>query len=90
MMDWLIWSCEEVQVSEQRDGRRTRATNLGEESVEAVDLLPFLQEGVVLSDSAKSELVHEVDLVRLVHPLVLRIDPSRQLSPPFSHQMNAP
>lgn len=60
-----------------RSGRQQNGegTDLGEESVEAVDLLPFLQEGVVLSDSAKGELVHEVDLVRLVHPLVLQTTP---------------
>lgn len=36
-----------------------------------MDLLTFLDERVVLSDSSKSELVHEVDLVGLDHVLVL-------------------
>lgn len=38
-----------------------------------MDLLSLLQEGVVLSDSSEGELVHEVDLVGLVHPLVLEV-----------------
>lgn len=45
--------------------------DLGEEGVEAVDFLAFLEESVVLGDAAKSEFVHEVNLVRFVHPLVL-------------------
>lgn len=36
-----------------------------------MDLLTLLEEGVVLCDTAKGELVHKVDLVRLAHPLVL-------------------
>ncbi len=34
---------------------------LGEEGVEAVDLLPFLDVGVKLGDSPKGELLHQVD-----------------------------
>jgi hypothetical protein len=37
-----------------------------------VDLLALLEEGVVLGDTTKGELIHEVDLVRLAHPLVLQ------------------
>lgn len=42
---------------------------LGEERVEAVDLLPLLHEGVVLRDALEGQLVHQVDLVRVSHVL---------------------
>ena len=42
---------------------------LGEERVEAVDLLPLLHEGVVLGDSLQGQFVHQVDLVRISHVL---------------------
>lgn len=44
---------------------------LGEEGVEAVDLLPLLDEGVVLRDTAQGQLLHQVDLVRVVDEAVL-------------------
>ena len=40
-----------------------------EESVEAVDLLSFLDKCVVLGDALQGELVHQVDLVRLLQVL---------------------
>src|ERR1700712_5112830 len=43
---------------------------LGEERVETVDLLFLLNKSVVLSNTAKSELVHEVDFIRIGHVLV--------------------
>lgn len=46
-------------------------THFREESVEAVNLLAFLEESVVLGNTAKGEFVHQVDLVRFAHPLVL-------------------
>ena len=42
---------------------------LGEERVEAVDLLPLLHEGVVLGDALEGELIHQVDLVGVAHVL---------------------
>jgi hypothetical protein len=45
---------------------------LGEEGVQAVDLLAFLDKGVVLGHTAESKLVHQVNLVRLDQVLVLR------------------
>lgn len=38
-----------------------------------MDLLSFLDEGVVLGDSSEGELLHEVDLVRLDHVLLLEV-----------------
>lgn len=43
---------------------------LVEEGVEAVDLLAFFDEGVELGDTLEGELVHEVDLVGVLHVLV--------------------
>lgn len=42
----------------------------GEERVQTVNLLLLLDKGVVLRDTAKSELVHEVDFVRAGHVAV--------------------
>ena len=44
---------------------------LGEQGVKAVDFLAFLHKGIVLGDTAESELVHQVDLVGLDHVLIL-------------------
>ena len=44
---------------------------LVEESVQAVHLLLLLNKGIVLCDTAESQFVHEIDLVRGVHMLVL-------------------
>ena len=45
----------------------------GEERVQAVNLLLLLNECVVLSDTAEGQLVHQVDLVRVVHVLVHKL-----------------
>lgn len=44
---------------------------LVEECVQAVDLLLLFDKSIVLRDTAKCQLVHEVDFVRGVHVLVL-------------------
>lgn len=44
----------------------------GEESVEAVDLLPLGDVGVVLSYALQSELLHQVDLVGFLEVLGLQ------------------
>lgn len=38
----------------------------GEQSVEAVDLLPFTDISVVLSNALQSQLLHQVDLIGLL------------------------
>ena len=43
---------------------------LREESVQAVDLLLLLDIRIVLSDTLKSELLHQIDLIRVVHVLL--------------------
>lgn len=43
---------------------------LGEEGVEAVDLLPLLDVGVELGDAAEGQLLHEVDRVRAGNELL--------------------
>jgi len=43
---------------------------LGEQCVEAVDLLLLLDKGVVLSDTPQSELIHQVDLIWVGHVLI--------------------
>ena len=45
-------------------------SHLGEESVQAVDFLLLLHVGVVLGDTLERELLHQVDLVRVVHVLL--------------------
>lgn len=47
-------------------------THLGEESVEAVNLLPFFDVGVILGDTLEGEFFHQVDFVWLHHVSVLR------------------
>lgn len=44
---------------------------LGEEGIEAVDFLAFLDEGIVLGNTTKRQFVHQVDLVGLDHMLIL-------------------
>jgi hypothetical protein len=52
---------------------------LGEEGVEAVYFLLFLNKGVVLGNTAQSEFVHQVDDVCIGHELVLeRLDGHRE------------
>jgi hypothetical protein len=46
---------------------------LVEQSVQAVNFLFLLNKGIVLRDTAKSQFVHQVDLVRRVHVLVLYV-----------------
>ena len=46
---------------------------LGEEGVEAVDLLLLLDVGVVLSNTTEGELVHQVDLIRADHVLIREV-----------------
>lgn len=46
---------------------------LGEESVQAVDLLLLLHKGIVLSDTAKGEFVHKVDFVRGDHVFIREV-----------------
>lgn len=54
---------------------------LGEEGVEAMDFLLLFQEGVILRHSSESELVHKIDFVRLLHPLVFEVlDDDRESS----------
>lgn len=43
----------------------------GEESIETVDFLFLFYEAVVLRYTSKSELVHQVDLVRISHMFIL-------------------
>lgn len=44
---------------------------LGKECVEAMDFLTLLDEAVVLRNASKSELVHEINFVRVVHMFIL-------------------
>ena len=43
----------------------------GEEGIEAVDFLFLFYKAVVLRYTSKSELVHQVDLVRIGHMFIL-------------------
>lgn len=43
----------------------------GEESIEAVDFLFLFYEAVVLRYASKSELVHQVDFIRIMHMFIL-------------------
>lgn len=45
---------------------------LGEESIEAVDFLFLFYKAIVLRYTSKSELVHQVDFVRISHMFILR------------------
>ncbi len=45
----------------------------GEQSIEAVDFLFLFYEAVVLCYTSKSELVHQIDFVRISHMFILRI-----------------
>lgn len=46
---------------------------LGEEGVQAVDLLLLFDKGVVLGDAAQGEFVHEVDFVGARHVFVGKV-----------------
>ena len=74
IIDWLIWKKNKTGGLKTNlfFTQRTSLTNLqfGEECVETVDLLPLLNESIVLGDSLECELVHEVDLVRRAHVLL--------------------
>lgn len=50
--------------------QRKEVTNLGEQSVQAVHFLLLLDVGVVLGYALEGELLHQVDLVRVVHVLL--------------------
>lgn len=45
----------------------------GKESVEAVHFFSLFHEAVILRDSSKRELIHEIDFVRIIHVFVLKI-----------------
>lgn len=47
-------------------------SHLGEECVEAVDLLSLVHEGVVLRDAAQRQLLHQIDLVGVLDEPVLQ------------------
>ena len=49
-----------------------KTANLGEERIQTVDLLSLLDVGIILGDATQSKLLHEVNLVRVLHVLVLR------------------
>jgi hypothetical protein len=53
-----------------------RKMYFGEERVQTVHLLLLLQESIVLGDTAKRKLLHEVDFVRGFHVLVLKAERS--------------
>ena len=42
-----------------------------EEGVQTVDLLLFFDESIVLGNTAESQFVHQVDLIRTIHVLIL-------------------
>lgn len=46
---------------------------LGEESVQAMNLLLFFDKSIELCDTTQSEFVHEIDLIRVSHVLVLEV-----------------
>lgn len=52
------------------ESKRKESTNLGEQRVQAVDLLLLLDVGVVLGDALEGELLHQIDLVWVVHVLL--------------------
>ena len=47
-------------------------SQFGKESVETVNFLFFFDKAVVLRDTPKSELVHQIYFVRIVHIFILR------------------
>ena len=46
-------------------------SNLREEGVETMNLLPLLDIGIILGDAAKCKFVHEINFMRSIHMLVL-------------------
>ena len=44
---------------------------LGEKCVEAVHFLAFFDEGVILRDAFEGQIIHQVDLIRVLDELVL-------------------
>ena len=46
-------------------------TNLGEECIQALNLLSFLDKSVVLGDTFQSQLLHEINLMGIVHIPIL-------------------
>lgn len=54
-------------------------TNLWEKSIQAVDLLFLLHVGIVLCDTLQGQLLHQINLIRIVHmPLDELIDRARK------------
>jgi len=53
------------------DNNRERRMNLGEESIQTVNLLSFFDIGIILGDTAKGKFIHQVDFVRRFHVFVL-------------------
>lgn len=43
----------------------------GEEGIEAMDLLLFLHESIILCDSPKREFIHKIDFVGVGHVVIL-------------------
>lgn len=83
-------------------GKIERCSYLGEKCVKAVHFLALLNEGIVLRHTAKGQLVHQVDLVRLDHVFVLVTEnvkqnqnvrplfPPHEVVPHFHNSLNTP
>lgn len=54
-----------------RCGGSGRIPNLREEGVEAMNLLPLLDKGIVLSYAAQCKFIHEINFMWSVHMFVL-------------------
>jgi len=48
------------------------ASNLREEGVKTMNLLPLLDIGIILSDAAKCKFIHEINFMRIIHMFVLQ------------------
>lgn len=46
-------------------------SNLREEGVETMNLLPLLDIGIILGDAAQCKFVHEINFMRSIHMFVL-------------------
>lgn len=47
-----------------------KTTDLGEQRVQAMKLLLFIHKRIILRHTLQCQLIHQVDLVRALHPLV--------------------
>jgi hypothetical protein len=74
MMDWLIWSCNTGKLIslELSFGDPAATTYFGKQCVQAVNLLLFFEESIVLCHTAKCKFIHEVDFIWVNHMLVLQ------------------